>query len=558
MKEPFENDRPIVDVGDFTRVLSDKDTAGWPDRADYPQLFCRKGEGLKGKSLPLLQSLTLGRESSCDIHLDDTSISRKHAELVVKGASVRIRDLESSNHVYLNDRRVDESALMDRDIIRLADTFEFVFISALDEDLMATVPISPSSSEGEGDATVAVSKVQAKSIRVSAPNKLRKRLILLILLIGVPVVGAIVGSVVMGKFQPGSQSAEISADPRTGDDLTTGSGDASPAGVPAATEESATGEAASGVVAEASPTATATPLPKPTPTPTPPPLTATLVEQGLLEPWKEALVKGAYEDLGNLYGDKKAPVEWRGLSSAAVANVETQIEPAAGVKDGYTLWAELGGAGAGSLLVQMEWIVGERGGELFVAKETLEPESMKNLLLLPSRVQIGKDGLDNVWAPLSELFSLLESDVSLKAKVGWNKDAIRRWKQEVTTAAGLLKRAQEAKSQGQNPQTLKAYRDLEDVLAASDFPLFVEGAWKSWIAGRIESVREKPQRPLPSPTPALDPKIVERAAALIGKAQIGQELGKLDEAKQLFREAAGLLPADHPMRQKIPPWALID
>ena len=69
--------------------------------------------------------MTIGRDPSSVIHVDDTSISRHHADLIRHGLSWTIIDAHSTNGTFVNDRRVSETALQDRDRIRLGQV-EFV------------------------------------------------------------------------------------------------------------------------------------------------------------------------------------------------------------------------------------------------------------------------------------------------------------------------------------------------------------------------------------------------------------------------------------------------
>ena len=50
---------------------------------------------------------TLGRSREADIVLDDANVSRKHAEVRPSGGSWIVRDLDSTNGVKVNGRRVD-------------------------------------------------------------------------------------------------------------------------------------------------------------------------------------------------------------------------------------------------------------------------------------------------------------------------------------------------------------------------------------------------------------------------------------------------------------------
>ncbi|HEY6762722.1 MAG TPA: DUF3662 and FHA domain-containing protein [Baekduia sp.] len=53
------------------------------------------------------QGALIGRSRECDIVIDDTNVSRRHAELSPGGTGWRIQDLGSTNGVRVNGRQVD-------------------------------------------------------------------------------------------------------------------------------------------------------------------------------------------------------------------------------------------------------------------------------------------------------------------------------------------------------------------------------------------------------------------------------------------------------------------
>ncbi len=68
-----------------------------------PVLTLRGRIGDRTLTFPLFDGVhEIGRASSCDIRLDEPSVSRKHARLQIRGGAARVEDLGSSNGTRLN------------------------------------------------------------------------------------------------------------------------------------------------------------------------------------------------------------------------------------------------------------------------------------------------------------------------------------------------------------------------------------------------------------------------------------------------------------------------
>lgn len=61
----------------------------------------------------------IGRGLSADLHLDEGSVSRRHAILVHRGSGARILDDRSANGTLVNGRRVTQADLRSGDVIVL-------------------------------------------------------------------------------------------------------------------------------------------------------------------------------------------------------------------------------------------------------------------------------------------------------------------------------------------------------------------------------------------------------------------------------------------------------
>jgi len=68
----------------------------------------------------------IGRDSRCEIHLDDTETSRKHAEIEFAKGEYLLTDLKSSNGTIVNGKVIQSKVLCDGDRIQIGK-FLFVF-----------------------------------------------------------------------------------------------------------------------------------------------------------------------------------------------------------------------------------------------------------------------------------------------------------------------------------------------------------------------------------------------------------------------------------------------
>ena len=77
-----------------------------------------EGDWLVGQRFAISRYTVLGRDSACDITIPGTHLSRRHAELAIKGDALLIRDLNSSNGTFVNNQRVTETSLRPGDSVR--------------------------------------------------------------------------------------------------------------------------------------------------------------------------------------------------------------------------------------------------------------------------------------------------------------------------------------------------------------------------------------------------------------------------------------------------------
>jgi pSer/pThr/pTyr-binding forkhead associated (FHA) protein len=91
-------------------------TQGAPQRTS-PELVASWVTGSKNFS----RSFTIGRDESCEVHIDDPKISRRHVRIVAQHGTWYVEDLGSSNGTSLNGEMVTRAVMPATASIRLYD-----------------------------------------------------------------------------------------------------------------------------------------------------------------------------------------------------------------------------------------------------------------------------------------------------------------------------------------------------------------------------------------------------------------------------------------------------
>jgi FHA domain len=95
-------------------------TDGELDGITGPALVVRSGGGRAGETFERIGERTLiGRSPECDVFLDDVTVSRRHAEIVLQDEQFTIRDLGSLNGTFVNRRRIEDVELTDDDEVQI-------------------------------------------------------------------------------------------------------------------------------------------------------------------------------------------------------------------------------------------------------------------------------------------------------------------------------------------------------------------------------------------------------------------------------------------------------
>jgi pSer/pThr/pTyr-binding forkhead associated (FHA) protein len=94
---------------------------------EVPVLIVGKGAEVGERFYLERPEITIGRDPESDIFLNDVTVSRKHARLLVAEGVVTIEDAGSLNGTYINDLRVDTAVLGSGDAVQIG-RFRMVFL----------------------------------------------------------------------------------------------------------------------------------------------------------------------------------------------------------------------------------------------------------------------------------------------------------------------------------------------------------------------------------------------------------------------------------------------
>lgn len=96
--------------------------------AEGPILVVKKGPFV-GQQFNLNKNeITLGRDPNSDIFLDDVTVSRHHAKIIVSDDSVSILDVGSLNGTYVNNDLIEERRILFSDDELQIGKFKLVFM----------------------------------------------------------------------------------------------------------------------------------------------------------------------------------------------------------------------------------------------------------------------------------------------------------------------------------------------------------------------------------------------------------------------------------------------
>jgi diguanylate cyclase (GGDEF)-like protein len=112
--------------GDKTVALTGQQTASidlGKAKADHASLIIVRGQP-QGKRYILTEpTMVIGRDPTVSLSVNDNNVSRKHAEVIMQGDKVLIKDLGSTNGTVINDKKIEGIyELQKEDMIKVGNT----------------------------------------------------------------------------------------------------------------------------------------------------------------------------------------------------------------------------------------------------------------------------------------------------------------------------------------------------------------------------------------------------------------------------------------------------
>ncbi len=124
----------------------------------------KKDGSQKAFSLPS-DSTIIGRRHDCDLCIPLMVVSKRHCELNLNNEAVKIRDLDSRNGTFLNDKRIKETMVKAGDYIRIGPLTFLLQIDGKPEKIMP-----PKQAKPKPEAKVPPPKVLAEELSGSFPE----------------------------------------------------------------------------------------------------------------------------------------------------------------------------------------------------------------------------------------------------------------------------------------------------------------------------------------------------------------------------------------------------
>ncbi len=119
-------------------------------------------DGLTGRTWTFRPPAALGRDPGSAVYIDHRSISRQHCQFSLNGeGGLFVRDLNSTNGVYVDDLRVQQATLSPGQTVQIGAIQLHVEVST--EDELQHTTTRPAKPKGDVDRTQAMKALRGET-----------------------------------------------------------------------------------------------------------------------------------------------------------------------------------------------------------------------------------------------------------------------------------------------------------------------------------------------------------------------------------------------------------
>ena len=130
-------------------------------------------EGAVIKEIPAKDEITVGRKPDNDVVIDNPAVSSHHCRILLVGDTFFVEDLNSTNGVFLNARKIVKSGLQHNDVIGIAKhALKFIDERKAESGTAVVHPAKPPAA----DATMMISPAKQQQLASAATTAAQKKL----------------------------------------------------------------------------------------------------------------------------------------------------------------------------------------------------------------------------------------------------------------------------------------------------------------------------------------------------------------------------------------------
>lgn len=110
------------------------------------QFVMRSGPTVGKVTALTTPEVTIGRETSNTITINDAEVSRRHAKMELHGSAYVIEDLGSTNGTFVNGKRITGTQVLNAgDVVSFGETIVLVYESPVDQNatVISSKPVKP-------------------------------------------------------------------------------------------------------------------------------------------------------------------------------------------------------------------------------------------------------------------------------------------------------------------------------------------------------------------------------------------------------------------------------